>query len=275
MTYDNVGTYGFSETQELSDVPDEAYNGWRVLSVEGKGENAYVKLITAGVPMNYYHKNKEIAENETTSVENLTTQFFNIPIENTKVAGSFYQSGFKNSRGQTITNMDDLKNLFCNNWTETYQENESAVFTDKFSGKTFTNNNVQGYPKVQSMTIEEIETAAKAVNSIEYIDSGYDQPFFYTNNDLFAIPSGSKVQNEFCHSWIAACVMDEGMASWIMDNLCGVYAEGENRVLIAGGAMATEAIFGIRPVVTLKAKTKFVPAENKVNDTTTWDLVSV
>lgn len=56
-----------------------------------------------------------------------------------------------------------------------------------------------------------------------------------------------------------------------MGGLWGVY-ENDGKALIASGGMAVNAIFGIRPVVTLKKETKFVPAENNINDTKTWDL---
>ena len=120
--------------------------------VEGEGDNAYVKLVSAGVPLNYYHY-----DTSATSVENLTTKFFNTSIESSITQYKFYKCGFKTASGTEITDINSLKGLFTNEFTATYASGESATYTDSTLGSTFTNADVVGNPKVQAMTKADLD----------------------------------------------------------------------------------------------------------------------
>lgn len=150
VQYDNVGTSSFGGIK--GNIPQDKYKAWRILSIEGEGDNAYVKLVSAGVPLNYYHYNTSA-----TSVENLTTKFFNTSIESSGTEYKFYNCGFKTASGTEITDMNSLKGLFTNEFTAIYASGESATYTDSTLGSTFTNADVVGNPKVQAMTKADLD----------------------------------------------------------------------------------------------------------------------
>lgn len=101
--------------------------GWRVWSIEGTGDDKYVRLISAGVPMSYDHVSKATLTQNQTGVKNLTTNFFNTTLNTTtSVDGCFNLCGFKN--GSTpITTMAALKALFTNNYTQITSSGNPAV----------------------------------------------------------------------------------------------------------------------------------------------------
>ena len=161
VKYDNVAT-GIDWKNEEYGVPQDKYNGWRILSIEGEGNDAYVRLVSAGIPLNYYVWGSSSA----TSVENLTTKFFDTSIESTKTENRFYKCGFKTASETAITDINSLKGLFTNEFTATYVSGESANYTDDTyfdeSGtypfdNTFTNDNVEGYPKVRALTKADLD----------------------------------------------------------------------------------------------------------------------
>lgn len=153
VQYDNVGTWVDSSNGTIKgNIPQDKYKGWRILSIEGEGDNAYVKLVSAGVPLNYYHY-----DTSATSVENLTTKFFNTSIESSITRYKFYKCGFKTASGTEITDINSLKGLFTNEFTATYASGESATYTDSTLGSTFTNADVVGNPKVQAMTKADLD----------------------------------------------------------------------------------------------------------------------
>lgn len=122
VDYESVPTYNNAYK------PDSKYDGkWRVLSAN----NGNIKLISAGVPLTYYHSN-----NSSISVTNLTTGFFSTNFGN---SGTTYRSsGFKN--GNTVVqDITEIKNLF---------KNAKGTALD---GNT---------PKVSSLTKEDIESIA-------------------------------------------------------------------------------------------------------------------
>lgn len=96
-------------------IAKSSYTGWRVLSIEGTGSNKYVRLITAGVPMTYRHASSSGAG--ASSVEKLVNNFFGISIT-TSTNYTFNSCGFKNSAGNTVTSIGDLKTLFNNKYTQ-------------------------------------------------------------------------------------------------------------------------------------------------------------
>ena len=92
--------------------PRDEFTGWRVLSKEtdDQGNILYIKLISAGVPLSYYHYN-----NSDTSVQALTTNFLTTEITTTLTQYHFYQCGFTNVTGTT------LAGTFANKFTDKVQ----------------------------------------------------------------------------------------------------------------------------------------------------------
>ena len=165
--YNNVKSDGETE----GSIPQDKYNGWRIVDIDL--ENETVKLVSAGIPLSFYHDWKTAV-----SVENLTTKFFSTSIANKKEANHFNESGFKISETseETISDINAIKELFNNDYTDTYKEGESAEYTDAVLKETFTNSDVIGQPKVQALTIE----------VIHYVDSESVK-----KNDLVGIPNKS------------------------------------------------------------------------------------
>ena len=160
--YINVGTFVNNSSGEIKgNYPQDNYAGWRVLSIEGEGSETYIRLISAGVPLNYYHY-----DTSATTVTNLTTNFFSTPISSTLTQYNFYSCGFKNSSGNVITNIVDLKTLFTNKYTQ-------------MEGTT---------PKVQSITKEDLDKVygSETSNGTSLVE-----------NDLLAIPCKSPENGQY------------------------------------------------------------------------------
>jgi len=218
--YNNVGTWvKMSNGQANYGFPKDEYTGWRILSIDISNEE--VKLISAGIPMSYYHYDNSYA-----SVTNLTTNFFDTPINSTVTQYNFYQCGFKETQDSTSTiqNIIDLKALFTNNFTQIQEE----------------------VPKVHAMTKDELDGAKIAVNAT-----------YYKDNDLLIIP---KKDNYSVSFWLATSndIYSICHAS-TYDTYESVYGSNKD-------------IRGIRPAVTLKTGIKFIESENKINNTTTYDI---
>ena len=189
VEYTNVGTWVDSSSGQVKgNYPLDTYTGWRVLSIEGTGEETYLRLIPAGVPLNYYHYG-----DSATTVANLTTGFFNTPINSTLTQYNFYSCGFKDASGNAITNMDDLKTLFTNKYTQV-------------EGTT---------PKVQSITKEDLDKVYGGVTS-----GGTS----VASNDLLAIPCKSPEDSEYAQFWLAAA--NGGGGVWYVYYYGGVNAGG-------------------------------------------------
>lgn len=157
--YVNYPVYYENVASSYSDayIPSSEYNGWRVLSIEGTGTDAYVRLIPAGIPLSYYHN----TDWEKT-IENFTTGFFSAPFDSTTSNGTehYYQCGFKTEKnGTLITDMASLKNIFLNDYTQT----ENSL------------------PKIESLTLDELkEIGGETATYFETLNSLYD--------NLFTIP---------------------------------------------------------------------------------------
>lgn len=150
VEYTNVYTNSSS-----THIAESTYVGWRILDVvEPTNGDSYVRLISAGVPMTYQHpKTTTDATAGETSVTNLTTQFFNTPINSTRTDYNFYWNGFTG-----VSTIADLKAKFTNKYTQ-------------ISGTT---------PKVQSITNADVEKVLN-LTVVNVTD--------VRNYDLFAIPS--------------------------------------------------------------------------------------
>ncbi len=101
VVYDNVADqYGYPTT----------YNGWRVLSVENDGT---VNLVSAGVPLTYYHVYGKSAE----SVEALTTNFLTTQITDSGIG--YRKMGFD----PYLT----LTEVFTNKYTKVAEDGVTPV----------------------------------------------------------------------------------------------------------------------------------------------------
>lgn len=169
--------------------PADTYVGWRVLSIEGTGDDAYIRLVSAGVPLNYYHDSTAA-----TTVENLTTKFFNTPIDSNS-SYTFIDCGFKTTQnGAKLTSISDVMGLFNNSYTAKYATGENAIYNDAALNQTFTNSNVAGQPKVQSMTKADFDKVWGA--SVEWQSN-------VSTNDLLAIPCKSPNESSYAGTWMA------------------------------------------------------------------------
>ena len=113
VEYTNVATrYDDSTGAEKGYYPKNEFTGWRVLSKETdeQGNILYVKLISAGVPLSYYHYG-----NTDTSVQLLTTNFLTTEITSTLTQFKFYKCGFTKVIGAT------LAGTFTNDFTDKVQ----------------------------------------------------------------------------------------------------------------------------------------------------------
>ena len=130
------------------------YKGWRVLNVEGEGDEQYIKIVSAGVPMTYWVGYK----GGLTSHSNLFSKFLQTEIDTSK-SNTFQNCGFKTSETDSVyvDKISDLANLFNNKYTQKNGE----------------------FAKVRAITKSEIE---KIVGSISV---GEDVS---TNNGLTNVP---------------------------------------------------------------------------------------
>lgn len=242
--YDNVMSIEnptSTPTLQNGYIPKDEYNGWRILSIDT--ENEIVKLVSAGIPINYYHQNvNEI------SIPNLTSKFFSTLINSSiQTYYNFYKCGFKTSKyGTTITNINDLKTLFNNDFTEKYKDGET--YTD--DGKTY--EYVLGNPKVRSITKEDIDKVLGKTSSEE------TQITMETNKDLLAIPCKDFPSN-YAMFWFATTGKSNAQL-YALDYNAGI------------SQYACNGVGGLRIVITLKPNIKFIKAEENINDTQTWNI---
>ena len=232
-SYDGVGTY----------IPLDEYNGWRVLSIEENENGQYVRLVSAGLPLNYYKHNGEPA----VVSEALTTQFFDIAINSTtKTKYSYYDCGFKSSNNGTVLNdIESVKDLFINEYTQIYSEGEAATYTDSVIGTTFSNSDVVGEPKVRCMTKEDLDSVlGKTATYNTYV----------TSNDLLAIPASD---SGYAIYWMGSAFSTSTSVAntWQVDETGKVHWETDQFIHMT---------YGVRPVVCLKPEVTFVPVSDNV-----------
>ena len=178
VDYDNVATSNDGTTY----IPKDEFAGkWRILDLGannsdgtyGTEENP-VRIVSAGVPLSYYHYN-----NSSTSVTNLTTVFFSTPINTeTKTNYNYYKCGFKNG-GTTLTNINDVKSLFNNNLTAK-------------NGET---------PKVQAMTKEDLDKVYDSTGATTTAYNTYVTDAKFDN--MLAIPSKDQL-GKYARYWLAS-----------------------------------------------------------------------
>ena len=130
VDYSNVATSGTSYIAK--------FNGWRVLSVEDDGT---VNLVSAGVPLTYYH-----GTNTSTSITNLAINFLETAVTTS-------------NEGYRLNGFDPSKTLtesFTNKYTATYETDTSVSYPGY--NTTLTGTKLAGTPKVRSLTKEDIDT---------------------------------------------------------------------------------------------------------------------
>ncbi len=209
VNYDNVE---ISSTGEH--IPKDEFAGkWRILDLGdqnsdgtyGTEENP-VRIVAAGVPLSY-----QLGGTPSKGVTNLTTGFFSTPINTeTKTNYNYYKCGFKNG-STTLTNINDVKNLFNNTLTAK-------------NGET---------PKVQVMTKEDLDKV--------YDPTGVSTPGYNTYviefDNMLAIPSKNK-SGYYVKCWLASI------------NKAGyMWSVGDDGRMV--GNDGSWSAYGVRPVVTL------------------------
>ena len=165
--------------------------------------------------------------------------------------------GFKTQKnGTAVTNILDVKELFNNAYTAKYTSGESATYTDTALNRTFTNSNVLGYPKVQSVTKEDFDKIWGSP-----VEGGTN----ISSNDLLAIPCKAPNASEYATLWIPYSNPWEDEDN--LDEMFWINSDGE----IHG---YSEQRSGVRVVVTLTSNVKYSLAErsNSTDMVKTWDL---
>lgn len=157
------------------------------------GDDKYVRLISAGVPLSYRHPSTTSNTSAgATSVTNLTTGFFNTGITTTATDWKYHLCGFKNSSGASITSITALRDLFAAN------EHTQVV---------------SGVPKVQSMTKKDLDKAWRALSG-STTDTGNTTSVIESSN-LLAIPTTDSAYAvyylaEVAYNYYLWCVYTEG-----------------------------------------------------------------
>lgn len=211
VTYTNVNTNTTDNNRKASDT---GYSGWRVLSVTGSGDEKYVRLVSAGIPLTYYHPWTTTASTATASLKNITTGFFDTAIKTTATSNYYHLCGFKNG-ATTLTTISAVEALFNNDYT---QKNSS------------------GRPQVTSMTKKDVDIVYYGdSNNDGEPDSETTNAKYLTDNNLLAIPASDTT----------------GYVSYHLATIASSYYLWE--VYYEGAIIYTAGDHGVRPVVSLKA----------------------
>lgn len=211
VTYTNVNTNTTDNNRKASDT---GYSGWRVLSVTGSGDEKYVRLVSAGIPLTYYHPWTTTASTATASLKNITTGFFDTAIKTTATSNYYHLCGFKNGT-TTVTTISAIEALFNNDYT---QKNSS------------------GRPQVTSMTKKDVDLVYYGdSNNDGEPDSETTNAKYLTDNNLLAIPASDT----------------SGYVSYHLATIASSYYLWE--VYYEGAIIYTSGDHGVRPVVSLKA----------------------
>ena len=187
--YDNVYT---SDTNYKS-----TYKGWRVISkdvdIDGNEAVGTVNLVSAGVPLTYYHSGAS-----TTSIKNLAINF---------LTTSFHVSNDNQYRKTGFNPYQTLTQIFTNKYTDTYANDTSVTY----STNTVTGSKTAGTLKVRAMTKEDIMRITENTT-------------FSSSIDL----SNAKYQNLFevdAYYWLASAYTSY-YTMWSVHDDGGVYYDG-------------------------------------------------
>ena len=129
-------------------INESTHKGWRVISkdvdIDGNESIGTVNLVSAGVPLTYYHLG-----DSTTSVKNLAIKFLTTP---------FHASNSHTYRKTGFNPYQTLTQIFTNKYTDTYA-NDTSVTYPTYSSNTVTGTKPAGTLKVRAMTLKDIQTA--------------------------------------------------------------------------------------------------------------------
>ena len=232
--YDNV--YTSSNNQYKASL-----KGWRVLSVdvdlEGNASPGTVNLVSAGVPLTYYHSNSS-----ETSIKNLAINFLKTPFD-TVANNTYRKTGFN----PYLT----LTEVFDNKYTARYSSGEVVSYTSTYSdGKTqvtYTGTKAEGDLKVRSMTKEDLDTVYGSRTL-----GGLSLEPKENYGKLLAIPS-EDMTGKYARYWLASA--NSGFYLWNVNENGSVNSSYSDE-------------FGVRPVVSLKSTVK-TSGKNIVG---AWDI---
>ena len=167
--YDNVG--------------GNKYKGWRVISkdvdIDGNEAIGTVNLVSAGLPLSYYHyySSKD-------SVENLAIQF---------LTTSFHESNGDTYRKTGFNPYQTLIQIFTNKYTATYEKDTSVTYPT-YSTYTATGTKVAGTLKVRAMTVQDVKLST-GLSFIpvgtSFMDAKYQQLYYINSSYSFASGAGS------------------------------------------------------------------------------------
>lgn len=178
--YDNVS---------VDDRFVSTYKGWRVISkdvdIDGNEAVGTVNLVSAGVPLTYYHGSAS-----TTSVENLAIKFLTTPFHASN-SYAYRKTGF--NPYQTLTQ------IFTNKYTATYA-NDTSVTYPTYSTNTVTGTKSAGTLKVRAMTLDDIKLITGGSTS-GLSDASYQE--------LFKIDA---------HYWLASAGLNGSNYLWCVSN---------------------------------------------------------
>ena len=122
------------------------YKGWRVISkdvdIDGNEAVGTVNLVSAGVPLTYYHTSAS-----TTSIKNLAINF---------LTTSFHASNNNQYRKTGFNPYQTLTQIFTNKYTDTYANDTSVTYLT-YSSNTVTGTKSAGTLKVRAMTQDDIK----------------------------------------------------------------------------------------------------------------------
>ena len=233
--YDNVYTNNRQNKASLT--------GWRVLSkdvdIDGNPAPGTVNLVSAGVPLTYYHYN-----NAETSIKKLAINFLKIPF-GTAENYTFRKNGFN----PYLT----LTEVFNNKYTATYESDTEVSYTSTYdngtTSVTYTGTKSTGDLKVRSMTKEDLDkvydpTGERKTSRGTYVSDGKFEK-------LLVIPC---TDSNSAYYWLASA-----------------YSHGTLWYVSHGGVvinLSVQGEFGVRPVVSLKPDVRTTGTDR----TGSWDI---
>ena len=185
--YDNIPIYFKGDTY----VPKTEYNGWRVMSIEGEGDEMHLKLVSAGIPLS------SAVTKGANAHSNFYTKFFQTEISSSG-ANCISKCGFKTSKTDEnyITSISSLKEIFNNKYTMISADN----------------------PIVRGMNKNDLQKImGQTVNRGDYV----------TSSDLCAIPNNNA--NNFCFYYLmTSSSADPNRCVWYYENTGKVYNEHDS-----------------------------------------------
>ena len=202
-------------------------NGWRVLSIENDGT---VNLVSAGIPLSYYHHN-----NSGTTIKNLLFNFIDTPFS-TSTTYTFRQSGFNPYK--------TLKEVFDNKYTAKYESTENIEYTTTYEDGTkikYTGTKNAGDLKVRSITKEDVDKIYDPTGKTvaKHGENVMDNPKF---EKMIAILNTNDTPT---------------YTSYLLASAHSAFSvKGIGGKTTASFVAGSEQEFGIRPVVSLKANVK-------------------